>query len=80
MSSNPGMEPPPGEVVDFDNPDREMFYICIVSNAIAIPVCTIFLALRLWARLRLRLGFQTEDSKQYLVLLRLLLRQKMIRR
>lgn len=59
----PGMEPPPGEETNFDNPDREMFYICIVSNAIAIPVCTLFFALRLWARIRLRTGLQRDDSE-----------------
>lgn len=62
MSVEPGMEPPPGKVSNFDNPDREMYYICIVSNAIAIPVCTAFMALRIYARYRLRMKPQADDG------------------
>ena len=62
MSVEPGMEPPPGKVSNFDDPDREMYYICIVSNAIAIPVCTAFMALRIYARYRLRMKPQADDG------------------
>lgn len=58
----PGMEPPNGVDSNFDNPDREMYYICIVSNAIAIPVTTVFMGLRLWARYRLSMKLQIDDS------------------
>ena len=59
----PGMPPPAGMVSDFDNPDREMYYICIVSNAIALPVCTLFVGLRLYARYRLSMRLQADDSR-----------------
>ena len=62
MSIEPGMEPPEGMVSNFDNPNREMYYICIVSNAIAIPVCTAFVVLRMYARLRLGMRWQADDS------------------
>lgn len=61
MSIEPGMEPPAGMESNFENPDREMYYICIASNAIAIPVCTAFMALRIYARIRLRQKAQPED-------------------
>jgi hypothetical protein len=57
----PGMEPPPGKESNFDNPDREMYYICIVSNAIAMSVCSIFMFLRLWARYRLSMRLRIDD-------------------
>lgn len=57
------MEPPPGVVPNFENPDKEMFYISIVSNAIALPVCTLFMCLRIWARYRLSMKLQADDSK-----------------
>ncbi|KAM0194719.1 hypothetical protein ACHAPA_008643 [Fusarium lateritium] len=57
----PGMEPPPGKESNFDNPNREMFYICIVSNAIAMSVCSIFVGLRLWARYRLSMRLRRDD-------------------
>lgn len=62
MSVEPGMEPPEGLDSNFENPDREMYYICIVSNAIAIPVCTAFMALRIYARFRLRMKPQADDG------------------
>lgn len=58
----PALEPPPGKVSNFDNPNREMYYICIASNAVAIPVCTIFVALRMYARYRLSMRLQADDS------------------
>ncbi|KAJ3547138.1 hypothetical protein NM208_g1662 [Fusarium decemcellulare] len=57
----PAMEPPEGMESNFDNPNREMYYICIVSNAIAIPVCTVFVFLRFWARHRLSMRPQADD-------------------
>jgi hypothetical protein len=57
----PGMEPPPGKESNFDNPDREMYYICIASNAIAMSVCSIFMFLRLWARYRLSMRLRIDD-------------------
>ena len=57
------MEPPPGMESNFDNPNKEMFYICIVANAIALPVCTLFMGLRLWARYRLSMRLQADDSR-----------------
>lgn len=58
----PGMPPPDGKVSNFDNPNREMYNICIASNVIAIPITTAFLFLRLWARYRLSMKLQLEDS------------------
>lgn len=58
----PGMDPPPGKVSNFDDPEREMYYICIVSNAIAISICSIFMFLRLWARYRLSMRLRIDDS------------------
>ncbi|KAJ4252771.1 hypothetical protein NW762_010677 [Fusarium torreyae] len=57
----PAMEPPPGHESNFENPDRQMYYICIVSNAIAISVCSIFVFLRLWTRHRLSMGLRRDD-------------------
>lgn len=62
MSVEPGMEPPEGVQSNFENPNREMYYICIASNAIAIPVCTAFVALRIYARIRLRQKVTADDS------------------
>lgn len=59
----PGMEPPKGMVSNFDSPDREMVYICIASNAIALIVCTLFMGLRIWARYRLSTRLQAGDSR-----------------
>jgi hypothetical protein len=59
----PGLEPPEGVVSNYDNPNREMYYICIASNVIAIPVTTIFVGLRLWARHRLSMKLEIDDSK-----------------
>ncbi|KAF4124665.1 hypothetical protein GMORB2_5331 [Geosmithia morbida] len=39
----PGLDPPAGQVSNFANPDRSMFIACIASNAIAIPICTLFI-------------------------------------
>ncbi|RSL43155.1 hypothetical protein CEP54_015202 [Fusarium duplospermum] len=61
MSEKAAMDPPPGYQSNFDNPDREMYYICIISNSIAIPVCTIFVFLRLFARYRLSMRLQADD-------------------
>ena len=58
----PGMEPPPGQQSNFDNPDREMYYICIVANTITMVVCSIFMGLRLWARYRLSMRLRMDDS------------------
>lgn len=69
--TEPGMKPPEGMVSNFDNPDREMFYISIASNAIALPVCTLFIGLRLLARYRLSMRLQADDSRLDLYLLRL---------
>lgn len=63
MAVEPGMPPPEGMVSNFENPDREMYYICIVSNVIAIPVTTLFMALRVWSRYKLSMKFQADDSK-----------------
>ncbi|KAM5364165.1 hypothetical protein ACJZ2D_011666 [Fusarium nematophilum] len=57
----PAMEPPAGHQSNFDNPNREMYYICIVSNAIAIPICSILVVLRLWVRYRLPTKLQVDD-------------------
>lgn len=64
----PGMPPPEGVVPNFHNPDKQMFYISIVSNTIAIPVCTIFMCLRIWARRRLGMRLQADDSRLTLYL------------
>ncbi|KAL6865491.1 hypothetical protein ACO1O0_001585 [Amphichorda felina] len=61
MAVEPGMPPPEGMVSNFENPDREMYYICIVSNVIAIPVTTLFMALRVWSRYKLSMKFQADD-------------------
>lgn len=58
----PALAPPAGQTSNFENPDRSMFIICIASNAIAIPVCTLFVGLRLWARLRLSMKLEADDS------------------
>lgn len=60
--TKPAMEPPPGKESNFDNPDRELYYICIASNAIAMSVCSIFVFLRLWARYRLAMRLRLDDS------------------
>ncbi|KAH7140485.1 hypothetical protein B0J13DRAFT_638239 [Dactylonectria estremocensis] len=57
----PAREPPAGQQSNFDNPNREMYYICIVSNAVAIPICSIFVLLRLWVRYRLSMRLQADD-------------------
>lgn len=59
----PGMQPPEGMVSNFDNPDREMYYLCIVSNVVGIVVCTVFMGLRFWARYRLSMRLQADDSR-----------------
>ncbi|KAF4331513.1 integral membrane protein [Fusarium beomiforme] len=58
----PAMEPPAGYQSNFNNPNRAMYYICIVSNAIAMPICSIFVILRLWIRYRLSMQLQADDS------------------
>src|SRR5690606_11389858 len=62
IMTEPGMEPPEGMVSNFDNPDREMYYTCIVSNVIGLVVCTLFIVLRLWARYRLSMRLRPDDS------------------
>ncbi|KAI1070698.1 hypothetical protein LB507_006728 [Fusarium sp. FIESC RH6] len=57
----PGMEPPPGQQSNFDNPDREMYYICIAANTITMIICSIFMGLRLWARYRLSMRLRIDD-------------------
>lgn len=60
----PGMEAPEGQVSNFENPaDKTMYYYCIAANVIAIPVCTIFMLLRLFARYRLGTKIMADDSK-----------------
>jgi hypothetical protein len=59
----PGMQPPAGEFSNFDNPDKTMYYYCIVANVLAIPVCTVFVALRVWARYRLGTKIMADDSR-----------------
>ncbi|KAH6697164.1 hypothetical protein F5X68DRAFT_226550 [Plectosphaerella plurivora] len=57
----PGMPPPEGMVSNFDNPNREMFYLCIVSNVVGVVITTIFMGLRIWARYRLSMSLQADD-------------------
>ncbi|KAI3578550.1 hypothetical protein IWW34DRAFT_466496 [Fusarium oxysporum f. sp. albedinis] len=59
--TKPAMEPPPGKESNFDNPNRELYYICIASNAIAMSVCSIFVFFRLWARYRLAMRLRLDD-------------------
>ncbi|KAG9496545.1 hypothetical protein J7337_011321 [Fusarium musae] len=63
--TKPAMEPPPGKESNFDNPNRELYYICIASNTIAMSVCTIFVFLRLWARYRLAMRLRLDDMLRY---------------
>ncbi|CAG9950795.1 unnamed protein product [Clonostachys rosea f. rosea IK726] len=57
----PGLETPEGGVSNFDNPNREMYYICIASNIIAIVVCSVFVVLRFFARYRLATKVSLDD-------------------
>lgn len=57
------MQPPAGQFSNFENPDKTMYYYCIVANVLAIPICTVFVALRLWARFRLGTKIMADDSK-----------------
>ena len=59
----PGMQPPEGMVSNFDNPNKEMFYLCIVSNVVGVVVTTVFMGLRIWARYRLSMNLQADDSR-----------------
>jgi hypothetical protein len=61
----PGLEPPEGEVSNFDNPNREMYYICIASNVIAIVVCSVFVVLRFFARYRLTTKVSLDDGESW---------------
>jgi hypothetical protein len=58
----PAMEPPAGEQA-FVNPDKEMYYWCIIANSIAIPICTVVVILRIYARYRLQMKVQADDSR-----------------
>ncbi|KAI6778315.1 uncharacterized protein J7T54_005831 [Emericellopsis cladophorae] len=61
MALEPGLEPPSGQVSNFDNPDRHMFYYCIAANVTGVAVTTVFMGLRLWARRRLSMRLQADD-------------------
>ena len=63
MALEPGLEPPSGQVSNFDNPDRHMFYHCIAANVTGVAVKTVFMGLRLWARRRLSMRLQADDGK-----------------
>ena len=57
--------PPEGYVVDFANPERrlmtEMYTLFIVENILAL----IFLAQRLYTKIRLMKQFQIDDGNNY---------------
>jgi hypothetical protein len=60
--TKPATEPPSEHAPNFENPDLEIYYICVVSNAIAIPIRSIFVFLRLHARYRMSTKLQGDDS------------------
>ncbi|VUC32449.1 unnamed protein product [Clonostachys rosea] len=57
----PGLDPPEGEVSDFENPDRELYYISIATNVVTITVCSVLVSLRFLARYRLAHKIELDD-------------------
>lgn len=51
-----------GRKSDFDNPNRGMYNMCIISNAMAMSICSIFIVMRLWTRYRLSMRLQADDG------------------
>lgn len=53
--------PPPGVIPNFNSPKDELNTILIVTQALCISFVTIFLALRVYVRLRILRSFGKED-------------------
>ncbi|KAI1335078.1 hypothetical protein F5Y15DRAFT_260733 [Xylariaceae sp. FL0016] len=57
----PGAQPPAGVESNFKNPNMDMYYVSIITNVLALVGTTVFMALRIWARSRLSMGFKLDD-------------------
>lgn len=62
LSQFPSMQPPPGEVSNFENP-ASIAYIGRNVMYTFLPLMFVFLALRLFSRLRVRYNFGADDGK-----------------
>ena len=58
------MDPPPGVTPDFDNPERRYDTTAYVLSSVGIAICTLCVAMRIYAKGWVKRAFGIEDSKQ----------------
>ena len=56
------MDPPPGYVLDFENPTRKMDTETYWVFGVGVAVCTMFLIMRLYTKIHIARQFLAEDG------------------
>lgn len=62
LSNVPALAPPPGVVPNFVNPES-LAPLCLIVIAFTLPLMVLFLALRLYVRLRISSATGADDSQ-----------------
>jgi hypothetical protein len=63
MSQQGAIPPPPGVVPDFNNPSGGVHFWLKFAQFVCIPIITIFVALRMYAKILMLHEFYLEDCK-----------------
>lgn len=62
LSNVPALAPPPGVVPNFVNPES-LAPLCRIVIALTLPLMVVFLALRMYVRLRISRAMGADDSQ-----------------